>query len=194
MRVDSGYAISYLYACKAVATVERVSANTNYTVGNSHTRNIIELRECPVIYKSCIFINGYACDRVINSFDQYKIRIVFISEIICIIIFVIHNVNGIRLEHIRADCFYTVGDYHVCQIIATGKCSAGYDFSVFIDRNACYGIIDRSYQCKIRIIFISKIIRIIILAIRKIIALFEHLCADFNHTIGKRHAHKTITS
>ena len=105
---DVGYAVGDCYASQGTAMPERRISDTCHAVGYSYTCQGSAISERGTMYKFSVIIYGTACNIISFSFYQTKLRVAFVPEIICVVIYVISK--GAFPKRIISDICHAVGD------------------------------------------------------------------------------------
>ena len=132
MITDSRYAVGYRDTCKTTANRERRTSDTRYTVGYRDTCKTTAIRERRIVYNFCLAVDCTIFNRRIVCFYQYYIRVTGVSEIICVIMFVILQTTATR-ERIITDSRYAVGYRDSCKSTAILERIIVYNFCLAVD-------------------------------------------------------------
>ena len=100
------------------ATIKRRITDSRYAVGNCDTCKSTATRERPRTYNFCLTVDCTTCNRRIFCFYQYYIRVTGVSEIICVIIFVILQ-TAATIKRMITDSRHAVGDCDTFKSTAT---------------------------------------------------------------------------
>ena len=83
------HAVRNGHGCQASATIEGIIPYTFHAVRNSHGRQTGARLEGRTIYKFCLFTYNARSDGSIFRFHQNEIRVCFVPEIICVVVFIV---------------------------------------------------------------------------------------------------------